>query len=414
MPVAKSIRAEPLPEKNTRQKAQNQAKVIHIITKLELGGAQENTIWTVKHLNREKFYPLLWSGPGGILTEEVKSELKEDFCLIPSLTREISPKNDLLALIWLWKKLREEKKQCQRMRIIIHTHSSKAGILGRWAGVLARVPVIIHSYHGFGFNDFQPRVIRSGYILIEKITGWITDRFIFVSKANMEKAKKLGIGKPAQYNLIRSGIEIKQFQPKPLFDREAKRKELGVDAGGKVVSMVACLKRQKSPLDFAKVAHLVLKEAPESWFLVAGDGELRPELEKLVEELGIKERFKLLGWRRDVPEIMWASDLLVLTSLWEGLPRVYPQAMSAGLAIVGTRVDGAEEAVIGGGNGYLLAPGDVSGIAERIIELLKDDEKRKTMAEKGKELVAEFDIYKMVKDQEKLYERILKEKLLWS
>jgi len=414
MPVVKPKRTEPVPEKNSRQKAQNQAKVIHIITKLELGGAQENTIWTVKYLNREKFYPLLWSGAGGILTEEVKSELKEDFCLVPNLVREISPKNDLLALIWLWKKLRKEKKQSQGMPIIIHTHSSKAGIIGRWAGFFAGVSVIIHSYHGFGFNDFQPRLIRGIYILIEKITGWITDRFIFVSKANMMKAEKLRIGKPFQYNLIRSGIEIKQFQAKPFFDREAKRKELGVDTGGKVVSMVACLKPQKSPLDFAKVAHLVLKQVPDSWFLIAGDGELRAELEKIVEQLGIKERFKLLGWRRDVPEIMWASDLLVLTSLWEGLPRVYPQAMSAGLAIVGTRVDGAEEAVIDGKNGYLLAPGEVSGIAERIIELLKDDEKRDMMAEKGKELIAEFDIYKMVRDQEKLYERILKEKLLWS
>jgi glycosyltransferase involved in cell wall biosynthesis len=157
-----------------------------------------------------------------------------------------------------------------------------------------------------------------------------------------------------------------------------------------------------------------LKQVPDAWFAIAGDGELRPELEAAIAKAGLQDRFKLLGWRRDVPELMWVSDLLVLTSLWEGLPRVFPQAMSAGLAIVGTRVDGGPEAVVDDVNGYLLPPKDVEGVARRMVELLKNDDKRARMGRKGSEMVAEFDIHKMVRDQEQLYQRLLKEKNLWN
>jgi len=388
------------------------ANVIHIITMLELGGAQENTIFTVSNLDREKFQPSLWSGPGGILTEEAKKLLGQNFEVVPNLIREISPINDLRALVQLWRMLRLAKKQSKGTPLIIHTHSSKAGILGRIAGFLAGVPIIIHSFHGFGFNDFQPWLVRKAYILAEKIAGLITDSFIFVSRANLQKASQLGIGKPSKYNLIRSGISIDEFKPRQI-DILAKRKELGVGSG-KLVVMVSNLKPQKNPLDFARVANLVLKKTPDAWFILCGDGELRPELERMIEDFGIKDRVKLLGWRRDIPEILWASDLLILTSLWEGLPRVYPQAMASGLAIVGTRVDGGPEAVIDGENGYLLEPGDYQGISQRVIELLEDDEKRKKMGQRGMEMVAEFDIHKMVKDQEQLYQRLLKEKNLWN
>ena len=388
-------------------------KVIHIITKLELGGAQQNTLFTAGNLDRGKFHALLWSGPGGILTEEAKNKMAGDFAIVPHLFREVNPSNDLRALWELRQMLAKEKGKDPGTPIIVHTHSSKAGILGRMAAKLAGIPVVIHSFHGFGFNDFQRFIVREGYILAEKFTGYMTDSFIFVSRANLDKAKELGIGKPAQYNLIRSGIDISEFKPRPI-DRKAKRRELGVAEEGKVVAMVACFKPQKNPVDFVRTAALVLKEVPDAWFVIAGDGELRPEMESAIRELTAPDHVKLLGWRRDVPEILWASDLLVLTSLWEGLPRVFPQAMAAGLAIVGTRVDGGPEAVVDGENGYLLAPRDFSGIAQRVIELLKDSDKSAKMAACGSERVAEWDIHKMVRDQEELYEKLLKDKNLWN
>jgi len=387
-------------------------RVIHMITKLELGGAQQNTMFTVANLDREFFSPMLWSGPGGILTEDAAKLFKDDFQVVPHLFRGVNPKNDWLALWELRRMLKKEQAKTNGP-IIVHTHSSKAGILGRTAAFCAGIPVIIHSYHGFGFNDFQPWPVREAYVLAEKITGWITDRFIFVSRANQTKAANLRLGRPEQYNLVRSGIELAEFQPKPI-DRRAKRREMGVAEDGKVVVMVACLKPQKNPADFVRAASLVLKEIPDAWFVVAGDGELRPKMEQAISETGVKDRVKLLGWRTDIPEILWACDLMVLTSLWEGLPRVFPQAMAAGLPIVATSVDGAPEAVIQGENGYLVPPRDFQGIARRVVELLKDDAKRAQMAGRAAELVPEWDIYKMVRDQEQLYQRLLKEKGLWN
>jgi len=387
-------------------------KVIHIITRLELGGAQQNTMFTAKNLDREIFHPVLWSGPGGILTEEASRGLKQDYQTVPHLFREVNPKNDLLALLELRKMLRREKSQSGEV-IIVHTHSSKAGILGRIASWLESAPVVIHSYHGFGFNDFQPFPVRRAYVLAEKIAGSMTDGFIFVSRANLEKARALKIGRPEQYRLIRSGIDISEFKRKA-FDRAGKRAEMGVPEHCKLVCMVACFKPQKSPLDFVRVAGRVAREVPEAYFVAAGDGELRPEMESAIAEAGLSERVKLLGWRRDIPEIMWASDLLLLTSLWEGLPRVYPQAMAAQLAIVGTRVDGGAEAVREGENGCLLMPRDVEGMAARAAELLKDDARRQSMGKRGSELVQEWDIHKMVADQEELYRGLLKEKKLWN
>jgi len=152
-------------------------RVIHIITKLELGGAQENTIFTVSHLNRDLFHPALWSGPGGILTQEVSEKLGEDFQLIPALAREISPGRDILALFQIYRMLLKEKKQNPDSPIIVHTHSSKAGILGRWASFWAGIPLVIHSFHGFGFNDFQPFYLRWFFINLERLTARFTDSF---------------------------------------------------------------------------------------------------------------------------------------------------------------------------------------------------------------------------------------------
>ena len=388
-------------------------KVIHMITKLELGGAQQNTMFTVAHLDREIFHPMLWSGPGGILTEDAERNFGEDFKLVPHLFREISPKNDLLALLELRKMLEQEKTKELGEPIVVHTHSSKAGILGRIAARLANVPVIVHTFHGFGFNDLQPKLVRGAYILAEKIAGAMTHGLVFVSRANMDKAAALKIGRPEQYRLIRSGINISEFRPRPI-DRKSKRREMGVAETGKLVTMVACFKPQKNPVDFVRAASLALKQVPDAWFAVAGDGELRPEMEAATNQYGVKDRVKLLGWRKDIPEILWASDLLVLTSLWEGLPRVFPQAMAAELAIVATKVDGGPEAVIDGQNGYLVPPRDYKSIADRVIELLKDDVRRESMGKKGAEMVEEWDISRMVRSQEELYKKLLREKTLWN
>jgi glycosyltransferase involved in cell wall biosynthesis len=229
-----------------------------------------------------------------------------------------------------------------------------------------------------------------------------------VSKANIEKGINKRIFSKDKAVLIRSGIDIKEFQ-KAGFNRIKRRGKLGFDAEIPLVAMVACFKPQKSPLDFVWVAKIVSDEINEVRFLLVGDGVLRSEIEELIGKLKIDDKVVLLGWRDDIPEIMNCIDILVLTSLWEGLPRVFPQAMASGVPVIATKVDGAQEAIKNDINGYLLPPKDINGIAEKVIYLIRHPEKASEMGEKGKSLVEEFSIWKMLEQQEELYASLLKE-----
>ena len=202
--------------------------------------------------------------------------------------------------------------------------------------------------------------------------------------------------------LIRSGIDREQFQQEA-GTAGTKKKELTGSDAIPLVAMIACLKPQKAPLDFVRVADMVLRSVSKAHFILVGDGVLRAQVETLIKQLGRDPSIVLLGWRRDVTEIMKCIDVLVLTSRWEGLPRVLPQAMSLGVPIVATGVDGSPEAVRNGVNGFVLPPGDIEGMAEKIIYLITHPEKARAMGEKGKQFVSEFDIWKMMAQQEKLY-----------
>lgn len=383
-------------------------KVIHIITKLELGGAQQNTLFTVARLSRSKYEPVLISGTEGTLVEDARMLDDVKVYFIPELVREIRPIKDLVALFKIRSILKELKRDIEgeSLRtgagIIVHTHSSKAGLLGRWAARFANIKIIIHSIHGFSFNDYQPSLVRAFYVFLEKLTAIITTKFIAVSQGNIDKGIEKGIFSGDKVVLIRSGIEIEEFRSEK-HDRRKKREELGCDDEIPLVAMIACFKPQKSPLDFVRVAKMVSDEIYEARFLLVGDGILRAGIEALIEKLHMDDKFTLLGWRRDIPEIMNCIDVLVLTSLWEGLPRVLPQAMASGIPIVATKVDGAPEAVRNDINGYLLQPGDIKGVSEKIIYLITHPEKAREMGEKGKVFVKEFDIWEMMEKQEELY-----------
>jgi glycosyltransferase involved in cell wall biosynthesis len=190
-------------------------------------------------------------------------------------------------------------------------------------------------------------------------------------------------------------------------DTTAKKRELGLEPGRPVVGMVGPMKPQKAPLDFVRVAARVAEKKPEAQFLYVGDGELREAMETEIARLGLTKSFRLAGWRRDVPAIMRCLDIFVLTSLWEGLPRVYLEALASGVPVVGTRVDGAAEVVRDSVNGYLLAPGDVQGLADRVLSLLANPTAAADMGRRGESLPQEFDIYDMVRRQEQEYERLL-------
>ncbi len=374
--------------------------VAHIVTKLELGGAQQNTLYTVQHLNKDKYKPMLIYGTGGML-DHIANTLHQEVktCPIPQLIRRINPIKD-------WKAFKELKRLFKEEKVdIVHTHSSKAGILGRWAAYFARVPVIIHTFHGFGFHDYQNFFVKRFFIFLEWITAKITDKLVAVSEENVKKGLHYKIGKKEQYTVIHSGIKFEAFLDVNV-DIEEKKKELGIDINSHVVGMIACFKPQKAPLDFVKMAEIVTCEVPGVQFLLVGDGVLRPKLEGLIKEKSLKNKVILAGWRNDVPQIMRIFDIFVLTSLWEGLPRVIPEALISGKPVIATAVDGNKEIIKDGESGYLVSPKDVKSMAEKVIFLLRNKEKAIQIGEKGKELInnSSFNIDVMVKKQEKLYE----------
>jgi len=370
-------------------------KVCHIITMLELGGAQENTLYTCRHLNKDKFDVILIAGQGGILDKQTIG-IKTFF--VKTLVRQISPIKDIIAIKKIYKILKKEKPD------IVHTHSSKAGILGRWAAHFAKVPTIIHTFHGFGFNDFQPYPVKMAYVLAEQRTAKITDKFIAVSYDNIEKGLKNKIGTRDQYTVIRSGIKLQEYQT--AVDVARKKKELGI-TNEPVVGMIACFKNQKAPLDFIKTAELVCEKNPNTKFVLVGDGVLRAQIENEIEKLNLKNNVILTGWRNDIPELIKIFDVSVLTSLWEGLPKVVVQSMAAGVPVVATYIDGTKEVIEEGLTGFFVAPHEIGMMSERILRLLNDPDLRKQFAQEAKKKVQEFDIDLMVSQQETLYTRIL-------
>lgn len=374
--------------------------VAHVITKLELGGAQQNTLFTVSHLDPTRYRRILVTGEPGLLDVEARALDGVEFHQIRSLVRPVSPARDLRATIALLRLFLRLKPT------IVHTHSSKAGILGRWAAKLARVPIIIHSIHGFGFHAHQPSLTRLAFVAAERVAAPMTTRFFAVSEANRRRGVELGLFPADRCVVIRSGIDVEAARGCPV-DRAAKMRELGLDPAQPVVGMVAPLKPQKAPLDFVGLAALVHHARPETGFLLVGDGELRRDVEMAIARHRLTGVVRVAGWRRDVAEIMACLSVFVLTSRWEGLPRVYLEALAAGVPVVGTRVDGAAEVVHDGRNGFLVEPGDLPSMAGRVLALLDAPDLARDMGRHGRALPAEFDIRDMVRRQEREYERLL-------
>ena len=379
-------------------------RVAHVITRLDLGGAQDNTLHTVKNL-RPPYAAHLFAGRGGILDAEAQAALGTALTFVDPLVHAIRPWSDLRAVVALARAFRRLRPE------IVHTHSSKAGIVGRAAARLAGVPIVVHSIHGFGFNDRQPAWMRRTLVAAERAAAPWTTHFVSVAATHLERGTALGIVAAERASVVRSGVHLADLaqaaERATGADPAALRARLGLPAAGPIVGMVACLKPQKAPLDFVEAAALVAAERPDASFVVAGDGPLRPAIEARARTLGLDGRLSLLGWRRDVPDLLAAFDVSVLTSLWEGLPRVVPESIAAGTPIVATAVDGTAEILRDGEHALLAPPADPPAVARQVIRLLRDQALARRIASAARPLLQEFDIDRMVREQERLYARLL-------
>lgn len=378
-------------------------KVVHLLTRLDLGGAQQNTLHTARTLDAGRFEAVLACGAGGLLDDEVKNDPRLRTVFFDSLRRDISPVSDLLALLELTKLLLAERPS------ILHTHSSKAGILGRLAATLAGVPIVVHTYHGFGFHDLQPAAVKFFYVLLERLCARATSALVFVSRANIATASACGLGPAEDAVLIRSGVDLAGLPAS--VDAVALKTSAGIGMHKPLVVSVGNLKPQKNAADFVAAAAAVIASVPDARFAFIGDGPQRRELEARAFALGLEGKVLFLGWRRDAASWLAAADVFVMTSLWEGLPRALVEAMKSGLPSVSYATDGVVDLLKDGENGFLVSIGDRAALAARVTQLLKDEPLRRRLgAAAAASVGSEFDINAMVRSLEMLYERLLAER----
>ena len=377
-------------------------RVLHVITRMIVGGAQENTMLSCALIDSERYESTLLTGPETGVEGELHSESRArgiPVIIEPSLVRRLSPWHDFLATIGLWRTIRRGRYD------IVHTHSSKAGIVGRIAAWLAGVPVIVHTAHGWGFNRHQPWYVYWLYVSLERMCARCSAAIVVVGTPNRDAGLALGIGRREQYRLIRSGIEITAFRDVSI-PREQARGRLGLPCESFVIGSVGRLGEQKAPLDLLEAFVPVANAWPEARLVYVGDGPQRRELEAAVAEHGLEDRVHLAGLRRDVPELLRAFDVFALASRWEGLPRVFPQAMAAGLPIVATLVDGAPDAITPGENGWLVEVGDTAAMADRLHAFAADPETARRMGAAGRARVDEFSALRMVQELADLYAQL--------
>ena len=381
-------------------------RVAHVITRLELGGAQQNTLYCCEHHDRRRFDVVLIAGEGGDLDfSAVKLAPRTTVYLLPELKHPLNPWWDLVTLVKLSWVLKAERID------LVHTHSSKAGILGRWAARLAGIPAVVHTVHGWGFHPRQFPPLRWLYQALERMTAPITDAIIGVAQENVREGSAVHIGTPAQYRVIHSGIEPARYRvPAARAIRLRRTWDIGKRP---CVLVLSNFKRQKSPMDVVRTLEHLRTPVPDVLLLWAGDGPGREAVEGAVNARGMADSIRFLGWRRDVADLLAVSDVLLLTSIFEGLPRVVLQAFAAGKPVVATAVSGTPEVVTQDVSGYLHEPHDAAGMAASLALLLKDPRRARRMGAAGRKVLkGSFLMPRMVSEIEDLYLEVLRSRIV--
>lgn len=376
-------------------------KLCHVITKPELGGAQLSTLNILSRLPKAKYDISVITCAKGLLRSDFES-LKDAKCyFLSSLHRPINPLLDICAFIQIYFIFRRNKYA------IVHTHSSKAGIIGRLVAWFTHVPIIIHTVHGWSFNDYQSPIKRNIFVFLERITARFTTKIICVCKKDIEIALKYRIAKEDKFTLIKYGIPVSEFR-RSSTDFEKKRRELGILNNDPVVGMISCLKPQKSPLDFIKASIKIYENEPRVNFLLVGDGVLRAKCEKVLARAPLNGRFIFAGWRRDISKILDVMDMVILTSKWEGMPISIIEALCKGCPVIATGVGGTPELIKDGVTGYITQPGFYEEVAEKALKILKDPHFfNKMKIEASSSVDDSFSIDRMVKEIESLYENLV-------
>ena len=393
--------------------------IIHIITRLDMGGSAQNTLLTALSHDPQRYNVSLIKGSTheSAMTEAesqlVNSQLAKaeklgvDIIDLPSLVRRISPWNDLKALVSTFVILQRCKPQ------IVHTHTSKTGIIGRLAAWLTRTPIIIHTPHGHVFYGHFSKPLSWLFLQLERLLARITHHQIALTPEEGKDYLNLSVAKPDNISVIHSGVEMNRFK-QSVTGNNPKRNELGIPLDSLVVGFVGWLTAIKGVSFLVRAMSGVIQKHQNCLLVLVGKGDEKGEeeikLKEQVENLGLADNARFLGWRQDVDEITRCFDVFVLPSLNEGMGRVLVEAMAAGLPIVATRVGGIPDLVIDGKNGMLVPPKDTVALERAISELLSDKARRKQMGETGKRMCRPYSVEAMVEKINDLYSRLLEER----
>ncbi len=382
-------------------------RIAHVITRLILGGAQENTLLTCEDLLRIYGDDVLLItgpplGPEGSLLERARAG-GVPVEVIPSLRRAIHPWRDAVSY-------RRIKQALRRYRPdIVHTHSAKAGILGRAAGWALRVPVVVHTVHGAPFHPYQGRAGRALFRACERWAAARCHALISVADAMTDLLVHSGVAPREKFTTIYSGMEIEPYL-ESASHRAQVRQELGYLPEHTVVGKVARLFHLKGHADVVEAARRVIRGLPNVRFLFVGDGILGDRLRRQIAEAGLERHFHFTGLvpPQRVAELLGAMDIVVHASLREGLARVLPQALIAGKPVVSYDVDGAREVVLPGITGCLIRPFDIRGMAEALSQLAADPALRDRLGAEGRRRFTEiFRHDRMTSEIRVLYQRLM-------
>lgn len=359
-------------------------KICHVITRMIVGGAQENTLLSCRGALEAGHDVTLVTGPspgpeGELLKRVSCPGLKIVEC--PWLVREIAPLSDLKAFLHLKKLFQTERYD------VVHTHSSKAGIVGRFAARAAGVPLVVHTIHGLAFHRYEKFWKNLLYIACERAAAPCGKRIYAVAQAMIDQSLAAGVGSPDQYKVVYSGMELDRFlHAKP--DPEL-RKKLGIPEDAVVLATLARLFPLKGYEQFLPVAVKLAKELPQIHCLIIGNGTMMEEIREFIRKEGVESRFSFAGLVApgEVGNYLALASVLVHFSLREGLPRAAVQALASGKPVIAYALDGTPEVVIPGKTGYLLKPGDRAGAEAAIRELVANPALAAELGANGRKLV---------------------------
>jgi glycosyltransferase involved in cell wall biosynthesis len=383
-------------------------KICHIITRLIVGGAQENTVLSCAGLAAAGHDVTLVAGPetgpeGSLWDDAAKSGA--ELVRLESLRRSPSPRLDMRCLGELTGLLRDGAFD------IVHTHSSKAGILGRRAARRAGTPVVVHTIHGMSFNRTQPLAVRWFYRRLERWAARYTDAFVSVADAMTDQAVAARLAPRDRFNTIYSGIRTDRYEPNEAARFRA-RERFGVEPHHIVAGTVARLFRNKGYEELIAAMPQIAARAPLVRFVWVGDGAQRDEYLSRVEAAGLRDRVLLAGLvpPEEIPVLIAGFDLLVHASRWEGLPRVLVQALLMQVSGASFDNDGAPEVIVNNETGLLVPFGNVSALADAVVHLAESPALRRNLGLAGRaRCLDRFNAERMVKDLDRLYQRLLGE-----